>query len=83
MTEKNTEPADETAEPAEPAIEAEEAEEAEEQQRTLLEQMGGISGLIYSSVPVLVFVLINALFGLMPAIWASEGLAERVGALTV
>lgn len=34
----------------------------------LLDQMGGVSGLIYSSLPVLVFVPISSLFGLMPAI---------------
>src|SRR5204863_10209283 len=32
--------------------------------RTLLEEMGGLSGLVYSSVPVLVFVLINSIFSL-------------------
>jgi hypothetical protein len=80
MTEKNTEPADETAETAEPAETAETAEEQERPQ-TLLEQMGGISGLIYSSVPVLVFVLVNALFGLMPAIWGAVGVAVAITVL--
>ena len=45
---------------------------------TLLEQMGGISGLIYSSVPVLVFVLINSIFSLQPAIWSSVGSAVLI-----
>jgi hypothetical protein len=36
--------------------------------QAILEQMGGISGLIYSSLPVLVFVPISSLFGLVPAI---------------
>lgn len=46
--------------------------------QTLLEQMGGISGLVYSTVPVLVFVLINSLFGLTAAIWASVGSAVAI-----
>lgn len=41
--------------------------------QTLLEQMGGVSGLAYSSLPVVVFVLVNAAFGLMPAIWSALG----------
>jgi hypothetical protein len=71
MTEKNTEPTDETSPEA----------EEEEKQQTLLEQMGGISGLIYSSVPVLVFVLVNAFFGLMPAIWGAVGVAVAITVL--
>ena len=49
--------------------------EAADQRRTLLQEMGGISGLIYSSVPVLVFVLVNSIFSLQPAIWSSVGSA--------
>ncbi|HEX6354644.1 DUF3159 domain-containing protein [Actinophytocola sp.] len=45
---------------------------------TLLEQMGGISGLVYSTVPVLVFVLLNTLFGLSPAIWGALGSAALI-----
>ena len=44
----------------------------------LLEQMGGFSGLIYSSLPVLVFVPVSTLFGLMPAIGAALGVAALV-----
>lgn len=55
----------------------------EERQETLLEQMGGISGLIYSSVPVVVFVLANAFFGLNPAIWAALGAAAVITAVRV
>nr|WP_312870293.1 DUF3159 domain-containing protein [Gordonia asplenii] len=36
--------------------------------QTLLEQMGGVSGLIYSTVPVVVFVPANMIFGLTGAI---------------
>ncbi|MCX5042559.1 DUF3159 domain-containing protein [Aldersonia sp. NBC_00410] len=46
-----------------------------ERPQTLLEQLGGVSGLIYSTVPVLVFVPINAIFGLTAAIWAALGSA--------
>ena len=38
---------------------------------TLLEQMGGVSGLIYSSVPILVFVPANSLWNLTVAIYAA------------
>ena len=44
----------------------------------VLEQMGGISGLIYSSLPVLVFVPVSTLFGLMPAIGAALGVAALI-----
>ncbi len=59
------------------------ADPAEEKEQTLLEQMGGISGLIYSSVPVLVFVLLNALFGLTVAIWGALGSAAVITVLRV
>jgi hypothetical protein len=75
MTEKNTEPETDT--------DNEEKAEVEEPEQTLLEQMGGISGLIYSSVPVLVFVLVNALTSLMPAIWSSIGIAVAILVLRI
>ncbi|HWD04845.1 MAG TPA: DUF3159 domain-containing protein [Amycolatopsis sp.] len=37
--------------------------------------MGGLSGLVYSALPVVVFVLVNAFGGLTAAIWASVGSA--------
>ena len=40
--------------------------------------MGGISGLIYSSLPVVVFVPVSTLFGLMPAIGAALGVAALI-----
>lgn len=52
--------------------------ENEEPQPTLLEQMGGISGLVYSSVPVLVFILVNSLTSLAPAIWSALGVAVLI-----
>nr|WP_280434046.1 DUF3159 domain-containing protein [Nocardia carnea] len=53
-------------------------ERAEPAQQTLLEQLGGFSGLIYSTLPVLVFVPVNALLGLTVAIWAALGVAGAV-----
>lgn len=46
--------------------------------QAILEQMGGISGLIYSSLPVLVFVPVSTTAGLMPAIYAALGVAALV-----
>src|SRR5690606_20006886 len=39
---------------------------------------GGISGLIYSSLPVVVFVPISSAFGLIPAIGAALGVATLI-----
>lgn len=44
----------------------------------LLAQVGGISGLIYSSLPVVTFVAVSGLFGLPPAIASSLGVATAV-----
>lgn len=44
----------------------------------VLEQMGGISGLIYSSLPVVVFVPVSSAFGLMPAIVAALAVATLI-----
>ncbi|MBV8542642.1 MAG: DUF3159 domain-containing protein [Pseudonocardiales bacterium] len=46
---------------------------------TLLEQLGGVGGLVASVVPAVVFVAVNPLAGLQPAIWASLGAAVAVG----
>jgi hypothetical protein len=46
--------------------------------RALLDQMGGLSGLIYSSVPVVVFVPVSTVFGLLPAIIAALGVATVI-----
>jgi len=45
--------------------------------QALLDQMGGVAGLIYSSLPVVVFVPVSSAFGLLPAILTALG----VGAL--
>lgn len=48
-------------------------------QQTLLEQMGGVAGLVYSSVPVLVFVGVYIPSrSLAAAIWASVGSAVAI-----
>ncbi len=46
---------------------------------TLLEQLGGVWGLVASVVPVVVFVAVNPFAGLQPAIWASLGVAIVLG----
>jgi hypothetical protein len=53
------------------------------QEQTLLEQMGGISGLIYSTIPVVVFVLLNTLFALSVAIWGALGSAALITVVRV
>ena len=40
-------------------------------EETLLERMGGWRGVVYSTLPVVVFVPVNAWKGLMPALWLS------------
>nr|WP_067854455.1 DUF3159 domain-containing protein [Nocardia shimofusensis] len=40
--------------------------------------MGGFSGLIYSTVPVVVFVPVNSFFGLTAALWAALGAAAAI-----
>ena len=44
----------------------------------VLEQMGGLSGLIYSSLPVVVFVPVSSAFGLLPAIGAALVVATLI-----
>jgi uncharacterized protein DUF3159 len=58
-----------------------EEQTSEKSATTALEQLGGVSGLIYSSVPVAVFVLANSFLGLMPAIWCALGSAVAITVL--
>ncbi|QLL09380.1 DUF3159 domain-containing protein [Mycobacterium vicinigordonae] len=44
----------------------------------LLAQAGGVSGLIYSSLPVAVFVIVSSAVGLVPAIGAALGTAAVI-----
>ncbi len=59
----------------EPATASEDVREAVP---TLLEQMGGVAGLIYSTVPIVVFVAVNALASLTPAIVAALAVAVLI-----
>jgi len=45
---------------------------------TMLQQMGGIGGLVSSTVPVMVFVPVTAYVGLTAAIWSAVGVAVLV-----
>lgn len=45
---------------------------------SILEQMGGVSGLIYSTVPIVVFVPVNAIWGLQPAMIAALVVAALI-----
>lgn len=42
---------------------------------SLIDQMGGIRGLVYSSIPILTFVPVNGIWGLTAAIWGALGVA--------
>jgi hypothetical protein len=44
----------------------------------VLDQMGGISGLIYSSLPVVAFVPVSSAFGLVPAIVSALAVAALI-----
>lgn len=44
----------------------------------LLVQAGGVSGLVYSTMPVVVFVAVSSIAGLVPAIAAALGMAALV-----
>ncbi|HEY0636976.1 MAG TPA: DUF3159 domain-containing protein [Pseudonocardiaceae bacterium] len=46
---------------------------------TLLEQMGGLSGMVASVIPIVVFVVVNAVTGLNPALIAALGSAVAIG----
>lgn len=71
-------------EPASSGEQKKTGEPDEEKPRpTMLEQMGGLSGLFYSSLPVIVFVLMNAFFGLTVGIWSAVGSAVAITVLRI
>ncbi len=68
------------AEPAESPEGAPAAENAAQRTNAerLLAQLGGVSGLVYSSLPVLIFVVVSSIFGLRAAIAAALGVAVLI-----
>lgn len=57
--------------PAEPPRDAPAGANTRPAMPTMLEQMGGVSGIVASSIPVAVFVVVNLLFELRPALIAA------------
>ncbi|SHW94819.1 Protein of uncharacterised function (DUF3159) [Mycobacteroides abscessus subsp. abscessus] len=47
---------------------------------TLLEQSGGLSGLVYAGLPSVTFTMGNSAFGLVGAIWISMATAAAIAA---
>ncbi|MBK1783726.1 DUF3159 domain-containing protein [Prauserella cavernicola] len=45
---------------------------------SVMDQLGGPIGLVYTGLPVVVFVIVNSVFGLQPAIVIALGLAAAV-----
>ncbi len=62
----------------EPATDAPTPDSVEKVAPTVLEQLGGLSGLVYSTLPVIVFVPANSFFGLAVALWSALGVAAAV-----
>lgn len=71
----DAEPADDRAEQA-AAVDDEQSDD--DAMPSILEQMGGVSGLIYSTVPIVVFVPVNAFWGLGPAMIAALAVAVLI-----
>lgn len=72
---------DSHTERAGPDLDVDDAAEASATARrapTILDQLGGVPGLISSTVPVVVFVLVNALSALQPALIAAIGSAVAI-----
>ena len=68
----------EPAQPAEPAESAESAQPAKKNRpsldrQTIINQIGGVRGLIDSGLPILVFVTVNAFTSLQVAVWSALG----------
>jgi hypothetical protein len=55
----------------------------EPKQQSIMDQLGGLSGLIYTSVPILIFVPVNSIWNLTAAIWAALGVAVLIAAWRV
>lgn len=48
------------------------------EEQTLLEQMGGVTGLVSATLPVVVLIPVNNFFGLVPALAAAVGVAVLI-----
>lgn len=48
-----------------------------------MDQLGGVSGLVYTSLPILIFVPVNSIWNLTAAIWAAVGVAVVIAAWRV
>ena len=57
--------------PEPPAPPTESAHPAQPVRPTLLQQMGGVAGIVASTIPVVVFVIANVLLELRPAVIAA------------
>jgi hypothetical protein len=66
-----------------PVDEPEEAAARERTMPTLMEQMGGVSGIVYSTVPVAVFVVVNLLTELRPALVAAIAVGLLIAVVRV
>lgn len=53
----------------------------DERTPTLLERMGGVSGLVYASIPTLAYVIVNAIAGLNAAVVVAVGASAGLIAL--
>lgn len=52
-----------------------------ERKPTVLDQLGGPVGLAYTGVPIVVFAVVNAAFGLAAGIWSAIGVAVAISVL--
>ncbi|MEV6230562.1 DUF3159 domain-containing protein [Saccharopolyspora shandongensis] len=78
MSERDASAAGPTAQDAAENQQDPTAQRGGDPEKTLLEQMGGVGGLAYSAVPIVVFVLISSFTSLMPAIWSAIGVAIAI-----
>ncbi|TSD46973.1 DUF3159 domain-containing protein [Rhodococcus sp. KBS0724] len=56
---------------------------SEPKQQSVMDQLGGVSGLVYTSLPILIFVPVNSIWNLTAAIWAAVGVAVVIAAWRV
>ncbi|MDH6246774.1 hypothetical protein M2432_004432 [Mycobacterium sp. OTB74] len=79
LPDKGTADSEQAEADLEAAIDAEQdSADAKLTAHALLEQMGGVSGLIYSSLPVIVFVPVSSFYGLTAAICAALAVAALI-----